>query len=239
MVGPSLLITRRIFLEFFLTSILSQINLWSYDGKSHPTHWANLSPDYHTCGDGQRQSPIDIDITTATAAPIVFNYCPLAIALLNNGRTIQQAGNDTCTLTLDNNVYTLLQFHFHTPSEHTHAGIHYPMEYIWFTDINPPGALAVVSLWITPGIEQPELVALSKQLPQQAGDEINDSTAINPENLLPKNRNLVRYSGSLTTPPCSEGVTWLVMVNPIEASVQQIETFHRLLGDNARPLQRL
>lgn len=239
MVGPALLITRRIFLKFFFTSILGQSSVWSYGGTSDPTHWAELSADYHTCGDGQRQSPIDLDISTATSESLTFEYRPIPLDLLNNGRTIQQAGNDGCTLTLDGKVYQLLQFHFHTPSEHTHNGIHYPMELHLVHQNLSNRALAVVAVWIKLGKEQRELTILSKDLPQQSGEQISDSISINPENLLPKNRRLVRYSGSLTTPPCSEGVTWLVMTTPIEASSQQIDTFHQLLGDNARPLQRL
>ena len=99
-------------------------------------------------------------------------------------------------------------------------------------------ALAVVGVWVKPGDEQPELASLGKTLPQQTGEFVNGAGTVNPLNLLPTERTLVRYSGSLTTPPCSEAVTWLVMTTPIEASVQQIELFHQILGNNARPLQR-
>ncbi|MEM9267038.1 MAG: carbonic anhydrase family protein [Cyanobacteria bacterium P01_F01_bin.13] len=237
MAGLSLL-TRRIFLKLFLAGVASRNDLWGYDGAADPAHWAELSADYHTCGDGRRQSPIDIDITAAMADLVSFDYRPIPINLFNNGRTIQETGSEACTLTIDNSVYTLVQFHFHTPSEHTHGGIHYPME-LHLVHRHPSGALAVVAVWITSGAQQPELVTISKNLPQQTGGRIHNASMVNPDNLLPKLRDLVRYSGSLTTPPCSEGVTWLVMSNPIEASARQIETFHQLLGNNARPLQRL
>ncbi|NEQ54681.1 MAG: carbonic anhydrase family protein [Leptolyngbya sp. SIO3F4] len=239
MVALSLLLTRRIFLKFSLASVIGQMNAWSYSGVSDPTHWAELSADYHTCGDGQRQSPIDLDIIKAVEKPITFNYRPIAINLLNNGRTIRQTGDDGCTLTFNNKIYQLLQFHFHTPSEHTHNEQHYPMELHLVHRHHPTGELAVVGIWIQPGKEQLELTTLSKYLPQQPGGLSKASTVVNPENLLPKNHSLVQYSGSLTTPPCSEGVIWLMMTNPIDASAQQIATFHQLLGDNARPLQRL
>ena len=239
MVGSSLLLTRRIFLKFSFAGLLGQINRWSYGDKSGPTHWAELSTDYHTCGDGQRQSPVDLDITQARVAAVSFDYHPIAIDLLNNGRTLQQTGDDSCILTLDNKIYQLLQFHIHTPSEHTHGGLHYPMELHLVHRHPTTGALAVVGVWLTPGKEQSELTTLSKHLPQQPGEQIANSTSINPENLLPTNHSLVRYSGSLTTPPCSEGVTWLVLTTPLEASAQQLATFHDLLGDNARPLQRM
>ncbi|MEL6332454.1 MAG: carbonic anhydrase family protein [Cyanobacteria bacterium J06626_26] len=239
MVGFSLLLTRRIFLKFSFAGLLGQITGWDYGNESGPTHWAELSAAYHTCGDGQRQSPIDLDITQAQVAAISFDYHPIAIDLLNNGRTLQQTGDDSCTLTLDNKIYQLLQFHIHTPSEHTHGGIHYPMELHLVHRHSPTGALAVVGVWLKPGNEQPELAILNKHLPQQPGEQMANSTSINPGHLLPNNHSLVRYSGSLTTPPCSEGVTWLVLTTPIEASTQQLDTFHNLLGDNARPLQRL
>ena len=242
MVALSPLITRRIFFKLTLAStvgqVVSQNDLWSYDGDTDPTHWTDLSTDYHTCGDGQRQSPIDIDITTARQIPVTFNYHPIPIALLNNGHTIQQSGDGSCTLTLDHQDYPLLQFHFHTPSEHTHGGVHYPME-LHLVHKHPSGALVVVGLWLTPGREQPELAALSKTLPQRPGEQIKKTTPINLTNLLPQDQTLVRYSGSLTTPPCSEGVTWLVLTTPMEASPHQIEHFSQLLGNNARPLQRL
>lgn len=239
MVGFSPLLTRRIFLKFSFAGLLGQITGWDYGDKSGPPHWAELSAAYHTCGDGQRQSPIDLDIAQAQTTAISFDYHPIAINLLNNGRTLQQAGGNRCTLILNNKIYQLLQFHIHTPSEHTHGGFHYPMELHLVHRHPPTGALAVVGVWLTPGKEQPELTKLSQHLPQQPGEQVANSASINPRNLLPKNRSLVRYSGSLTTPPCSEGVTWLVMTTPIEASVQQLDTFHNLLGDNARPLQRL
>lgn len=227
------LLSRRVFLQLALTSFI-----WDYNGSNGPNQWATLSPDYHTCSDGAQQSPIDIDITQAIDLPVTFSYRPIPVDLLNNGRTLQETGDDRCTLTLDNQTYTLIQFHLHTPSEHTHDGKLYPMELHLVHRQPETGGLVVVGVWIKPGVEQPELTALSKQLPQQPGEHIYMSDTLNPKNLLPTAKNLVRYGGSLTTPPCSEGVTWLVMVNPIEASPQQIETLHNLLGNNARPLQR-
>lgn len=238
MVDFSLLITRRIFLKFSLAGWLGQINAWNYGGEAGPEHWAELSADYHTCGDGGRQSPIDVDIAKFTQDAVVFDYDAIAIDLLNNGRTLQQAGETGCNVTLDNQVYQLWQFHFHTPSEHTYRGVHYPME-LHLVHRHPiTHALVVVGIWIKSGAKQPELDILSQYLPQQPGDRVKAAEQVNPANLLPVNHRVVRYIGSLTTPPCSEGITWLVMTTPIEASEQQIETFHQLLGDNARPLQR-
>ncbi|MEM7063873.1 MAG: carbonic anhydrase family protein [Cyanobacteria bacterium P01_B01_bin.77] len=239
MVSPYLLIPRRTFLELSLAGILGQIPQWNYGDTSGPTHWADLSTDYRICRDGQRQSPIDLDITQATVASVSFDYHPITIDLLNNGRTIQQTGNDSCTLTLDNEVYQLLQFHFHTPSEHTYGGIHYPMELHLVHRHASTGALTVVGLWLKPGVEQSELTALAQYLPQHPGQQIHGTAVINPANFLPQNPSLVRYIGSLTTPPCTENVTWLMMTTPIEASTDQIELFSHLLGNNARPLQRL
>lgn len=239
MVDPALLITRRTVIESFLAGIIGQIPQWGYDGASDPSHWAELSADYHTCGDGKQQSPIDLDITKTDKASVTFDYRPVAISLLNNGRTVQQTGSQRCTLTINDQVYQLLQFHIHTPSEHTQNTVHYPMELHFVHRHLKTGELVVVGVWLKPGAAQPELEALTQHLPQRPGEQIRDSIQLNPANLLPKNSHLVSYSGSLTTPPCSEGVTWLVMTEPIEASARQIDTFHRLLGNNARPLQRL
>ncbi|MEM7796084.1 MAG: carbonic anhydrase family protein [Cyanobacteria bacterium P01_C01_bin.118] len=238
MVDFSLLITRRSVLKLSLAGWLGQINPWTYGGEAGPEQWAELSADYHTCGDGVRQSPIDLDISKSIPDAVVFDYDAIPIDLLNNGRTLQQAGKTGGTLTLDNQVYQLRQFHFHTPSEHTYRGVHYPMELHLVHRHLTTKALAVVGIWIKSGAKQPELDILSQYLPQQPGDRIKAAEQVNPAHLLPVNHSLVRYSGSLTTPPCSEGVTWLVMTTPIEASAQQIETFHQLLGNNARPLQR-
>ncbi len=233
MISPFFVLTRRAFFKLSLASLL-----WGYDDDQGPPLWPTLSADYHTCGDGQQQSPIDIDTTQATANPVSFAYRPIPIDLLNNGRTIQATGNDGCTLTLAGQVYPLSQFHFHTPSEHTDGGTRYPMELHLVHRHPMTQALIVVGVWIKPGREQPELTVLGQQLPQQSGERISNVNRVNPDNLLPTARQLVRYSGSLTTPPCSEGVTWLMMANPIEASAQQIATFHQLLGNNARPIQR-
>lgn len=237
MAGLPLLITRRFFIKGSLAGIVGQIKGWSYGGDLGPTHWGELSTEYQICGRGQHQSPIDLDMVQARAGAVGFHYRPIEVNLLNNGRTIQQTGDEHCTLTLDNQVYQLLQFHFHTPSEHLHKGRHYPMELHLVHRHPASGALAVVGIWVTPGGPQPELAAMGNYLPPQPGKTSRAPRPINPANLLPLDRRLVRYSGSLTTPPCSEGVTWLVMATPLEASVQQIEAFHRLLGNNARPLQ--
>ena len=229
--------TRRLFLQGSLASTVGQISGWSYGGDLGPSHWGELA-EYRLCGQGQHQSPVAVDMAQARLEPVVFNYGPVAINLLNNGRTIQQAGDSRCTLTLDDRVYQLLQFHIHTPSEHVQAGRHYPGELHFVHRHIESGALAVVGVWLTPGTEQSELATLSRYWPQQPGANAAAPRRINLANLLPADRHLVRYSGSLTTPPCSEGVTWLMMATPLEASVQQIDTCHRLLGDNARPLQR-
>ncbi|MEM6256594.1 MAG: carbonic anhydrase family protein [Cyanobacteria bacterium P01_D01_bin.156] len=227
------LLQRRVFLQLAFTSFL-----WDYNGNNGPNQWGTLSADYHTCSDGRQQSPINIDITQAIDAPVSFHYRPIPINLLNNGRTIQETVDRPCTLTLDNQTYNLIQFHLHTPSEHTCNGRHYPMELHLVHRQPETGALAVVGVWIKPGVEQSELTILEQQLPQQPGDRIQTVDSIDPNNLLPAAKTLVCYQGSLTTPPCSEEVTWLIMVNPIEASSQQIDVLHKLLGDNARPLQR-
>lgn len=230
------LMARRAFLKLALAGLA--VPVWGYDGAAAPEHWAELSADFHTCGDGQRQSPIDIDISKAVADPLGFDYGPIPIDLVNNGRTIQQVGSEGCRLTLDAQVYELVQFHFHTPSEHTHDGVHYPMEVHLVHRQRATGALAVVGIWIKRGDEQGDLALLSGHLPQETGERIQGAGVVNPANLLPLDRRFVRYEGSLTTPPCSEGVTWLVMTTPVAVSSRQVEVFVERLSNNARPLQR-
>jgi carbonic anhydrase len=214
---------------------------WTYEGKSGPEHWAELQADFRVCGLGLEQSPIDLDPTQAwsgSLAAIEFDYHEAPLRVLNNGHTIQANYAPGSGITVDGRRFELLQFHFHAPSEHTLEGAAAPME-VHFVHKNAEGQLAVVGVMILAGERNPVLDRIWSHMPAAANEEaVADNIAINAANLLPDESGAYyRYWGSLTTPPCSEGVLWTVLKAPIEASADQIQKFTQLFPNNARPVQ--
>ncbi len=201
--------------------------------------WGEISEEYKVCGIGQAQSPIDIpskQAIEAEPAPLAINWQSFTPEVVNNGHTIQantdgQAG----TVTLGGKDYKLLQYHFHHLSEHTVDGEHAPME-VHFVHQSDAGDLLVVGVLINEGVANPNLAALWEVMPQDHG-EARAKQAVNPEDLLPENKAAYRYKGSLTTPPCSEIVTWHVLKDSVTASPEQIEKFKALYPANYRPVQ--
>lgn len=213
---------------------------WSYEGDSGPEHWSMLSEDYAVCGTGHEQSPIDV----AAAAPedlanIAFNYRPSNVNILNNGHTVQVNYDAGSTIELDGTTYNLLQFHLHAPSEHTVDGRSFPAE-LHLVHQNADGGLAVVGVLIEEGAENNNFASVWANLPaeEQAVETIGGAT-VAADSLLPADRLSYRYDGSLTTPPCSEGVEWLLLTTPIEMSAAQIRAFVDIVEDNHRPVQPL
>ena len=212
---------------------------WGYEGKEGPEHWAELSHDFSMCGEGKFQSPIDINETiTGKLAQIKTNYNDAELEILNNGHTIQVNYPKGSNMVVDGVKYNLLQFHFHTPSENTIAGKKFPME-LHFVHATDDGKLGVLGVMIDEGKENKELAKIWAHLPthKTAANKIN-GVKINGKNLLPNKSEYYRFSGSLTTPPCSEGVNWHVMANPISASKAQIDAFKKVFSMNARPVQQ-
>lgn len=212
---------------------------WSYQGQSGPDHWGDLSSDYRLCAQGLHQSPIDLDTLPAEPVHWQHDYHPTPLKLTHDGHTIRADYAPGSSLTLYGERFELLQFHFHDPSEHSYRGQHQPME-IHFVHQQPQTqALAVVSVLVQAGASNPTLADLWQVLPQQA----QQTTAppqrfINAADLLPEHSTqAVKYGGSLTTPPCSEGVTWLVLTQTISATMDQINQFKASIGENARPTQ--
>lgn len=216
---------------------------WGYRGDNDPNHWANLSDDYQTCALGHHQSPIDLPTPLAQSVSalttIAFDYHDTTLQLLNNGRTIQVNAGLSDRLTLDGQCFDLLQFHFHSPSEHTQNGQHYPMEIHLVHRSQATEALSVVSVLAQIGPSNVLLNQIWKHLPDASPEAKTwPKTLINAKYLLPTDtQKFFRYSGSLTTPPCTEGVTWLVMATPITVSQSQVNQFIRGIGPNARPIQ--
>lgn len=213
---------------------------WSYQAATGPDHWAELDPTFATCKTGQGQSPINLTATeSADLIDPEFHYRSAPLNLLNNGHTIQMPYAPGSYVTLDGQRYNLLQLHFHSPSEHaidnqlSDAELHLVHQ-------NDSGEIAVVAVLlqtdeVNDSAEDFEL--LSENLPAIAGDKIRTGKTINAQNLLPSQTTTYRYSGSLTTPPCSESVTWLVMSEPVSLPSVQMTRYKKLLNHNNRPLQ--
>lgn len=216
------------------SAALAEDHHWSYEGDDGPEHWGGL------CSTGKNQSPVDLqNAMTAKLAPLSFKYESLAQDVFNNGHTVQVTYAPGSTLTVDSHQYQLKQFHFHAPSENLLNGKHFPLE-AHFVHADAEGNLAVVAVFFEKGAANAALDKLGKDLPVHAGDKHDLDAKIAAAELMPKTREYYRFSGSLTTPPCSEGVNWLVLKHPVTASGQQIEQLHAAMGhDNARPVQPL
>lgn len=220
---------------------------WSYGGDTDPDHWATLETRFQLCATGQRQSPINLSaLGSPTPQALTIDYTPAAVRVRNTGRSIfVDFPTGECTLTLDDQRYTLVQFHLHHPSEHQRAGQAFPTE-IHFVHRNAEGQLLVLGRWLArrelPGAEGPADRLLRRVLelaPIGLGEGLEPGVVLNPADLLPDySRSLYRYSGSLTTPPCTEGVTWLLLPEPIAISPALLDRLAARLGRNARPLQR-
>lgn len=208
---------------------------WSYDGQHGPLHWGEFASE---CATGVNQSPINIESATqAKLAKLAFNYQGKVVSLLNNGHTLQTEIEGTNTITIDGKVFTLKQFHFHTPSENHIDGKEYPLE-AHFVHADKAGHLAVVAVFFELGDENVELAKLLKNTPKKGTNSPID-VPFNADALLSDTMDYYRFNGSLTTPPCSEGVRWIVLKTPLSVSDEQVALFNKVMGNNNRPLQSL
>lgn len=211
---------------------------WGYAGEAGPEHWGEMADEFKTCKLGRMQSPIDLggaDIEGRIEVRV--NYRPGQLTMLNNGHTIQVNFPEGSILSSGISRYKLVQVHFHTPSEETVYGVPYPMV-AHFVHADHVGNLAVLGVLFQEGAHNPELDKIVKAAPrQQAAAHVIGGVTLDPALLLPENLSVWRYDGSLTTPPCSEGVRWHVASNPVTASAAQIAAIHAIVGDNARPIQ--
>jgi carbonic anhydrase len=211
-------------------------NHWSYEGGAGPERWGGLDAAYASCSAGSQQSPIDI------AAPIETRQPPLRISwskrpdtILNNGHTIQCDFTEGNTLNIDDHSYMLKQFHFHHPSEHLIQGKRFAME-AHFVHAGADG-LAVIGVLMVAGKPNATFKKIVSTMPSEKGRSIPADPAIDPARLLPARLSYYHYKGSLTTPPCSETVDWLVLAQPVEADEGDIARFAELYPMNARPQQ--
>lgn len=211
---------------------------WGYHGAGGPAHWGTLKPTFKACAAGHRQSPINLEATEpGHLAPLAMHYKVSLIDLINNGRTVQANYGKGSYITLGDERYDLLHFHFHTPSEHRVAGRSFPME-IQFVHRNKRGQIAMVGVLVAFGDYNLAAREIWDRLPKRAHTKSAATRAlINARDLLPGNTKHFRYNGSLTTPPCSENVKWLVLRTPVVFSEGQVAALHRIIGMNARPTQ--
>jgi len=212
---------------------------WTYSGEHGPEHWGELSKAFATCKEGKSQSPVDIvDPIDRELDPIVLSYRGSTTAVVNNGHTLQvDVGRDN-TLQVDGQTFELLQFHLHSPSEHQVEGKSFPLE-AHFVHRNDRGELAVVAILFREGAQNRGMVTIGALAPEEAGMSVALDTPIVDLEIVPENTTHYRYSGSLTTPPCTEGVLWLVVKAVGSVSKEQVENFVRIVGEDARGPQPL
>lgn len=216
---------------------------WGYKGEGGPRHWGDLAPENISCKIGKNQSPIDLrdkaGVGTTGLPQLDIHYRDVPLKILNNGHTLQVNYPLGSYIQVGGHRYELLQFHFHTPSEHKKEGFNYPME-VHLVHKDGDGNLAVMGVIFQEGEENPQIETLLTHLPKEIGkQEIHRNLTLNPVMFVPGNTEFYKYSGSLTTPPCSEGVYWMVFKHPIEASAEQIEKMNEVMGENARPTQEI
>ena len=210
---------------------------WDYTGSSGPEAWGRLKPEFAKCSSGTRQSPIDIrDGLKLELEAVRFDYQPRAFRVVDNGHTVQvnlAAGN---AIEVMGRRYELVQFHFHRPSEERIDGRQFDMvAHLVHKDLE--GRLAVVAVLLERGPALGVVQSVWNNLPLEKGDEVAARTLLDLNELLPSQRSYFTYMGSLTTPPCSEGVLWMVMKQPVGVSAEQLAIFARLYPMNARPVQ--
>lgn len=235
-------IGKAALLALSMISASAYASHWSYEGEGAPEHWSELDDAYKTCLSGMNQSPINIDSTAkAHLTPLQTHYSDGPITLTNNGHTIQ-AGEKADTrdsISLDNQTWTLQQFHFHAPSENTVHGKKFAME-MHLVHKNASGELVVVAVMFDKGAANSELEKLWGVMPGKVDQNVTITPNLDLNKLLPETKTFWRFSGSLTTPPCSEGVTWIVLKEPMSVSAKQLEKFtHTMHHDNNRPVQSL
>jgi len=213
---------------------------WSYSGATGPARWAKLSKDYATCGTGQLQSPIDIPdnkVRKGDIPPLLFNYKPAPIRIVDTGTTIQVNYPPGSFLTVSGKRFELDSITFHKPSESKVNGKGHDMS-MHLVHKGENGKQAIIVVFLDQGNENEVIKTLWKNLPVTKGKEVVvDGAQINAIGLLPKNKDYYQYEGSLSVPPCTESVTWIVLMMPATLSGDEIARFGRLYTGNVRPIQ--
>lgn len=210
---------------------------WAYTGPNGARHWAKLSKDFAACS-GQQESPVDLrSAMAADLGTLAIKWTPFMMAATNNGHTVQFDAPTGNGFDLQGRHYSFVQFHMHDPSEHLIEGRRYPLE-LHFVHKLANGGLGVIGVLVTDGPRNPMLQRVLDNIPADT-DGKRAGPMVDPNALLPVDRSFFMYEGSLTTPPCTETVDWIVMRTPITASLEQIEQFREHFPYNARPIQPL
>lgn len=215
---------------------------WSYSGEHGPEHWGGMKPEFNACAIGQRQTPIHIQSSQTLqgpAEPLRFAYAPSGGSVVNNGHTVQVDVEGDNSLTVRGNSYRLLQFHFHHPAEEkvNHKGFAMVAHLVHRNDL---GQLAVVAVLIEPGEASALIHKVWTHMPLDTHDRVRlPDGLIDLNELLPQDQRYYQFMGSLTTPPCTEGVLWMVMKQPVTVSRDQLRLFAQLFPMNARPVQAI
>ena len=214
---------------------------WGYDGDTSPDRWGGLDASFAVCDTGVEQSPVDLTgaapADAADGGGLDIRWQATEAEVVDNGHTIQVNVAEGSSIVLEGRRFSLVQFHFHVPSEHTVDGTASPME-VHFVHAAEEGDLAVIGVFMEAGDADPAIQNLWEAIPGL--DESPAAVgAFDPGTLLPEGRGYFRYRGSLTTPPCSEVVSWVVMTESISVSQAQVDAFAALYPMNARPVQPL
>jgi len=218
----------------------SSLPKWTYEGKSGPENWGDISSEYITCKKGKFQSPVDIkNVIDAKLPHLDLVFKSANERLVNNGHTIEIKANSEEEFPLDGETFRLVQYHFHTPSENKIDGKSYPLE-AHFVHVDNHGDIAVVAVMFETGKENTALNPILNAIPDEVNKEVDISGRYDLEPLFPKEHSYYRFSGSLTTPPCTEGLRWLVMTDTVALSESQLKKFQiALKHSNNRPVQPL
>jgi carbonic anhydrase len=221
------------------------VSHWTYSGDTGATHWGELSPEWTTCKTGTSQSPIDLETKATTIdktlGKIEFSYTTLPLSIFNNGHTVQVPNTSESGIKVAGQLYKLVQFHLHSPSEHLIDGKPLDLE-LHLVHKNDQGLLTVVGVLFKKGKENKALSSVFANAPIEVTDSAKpvEKTELDLAKLLPSKHNYYMYSGSLTTPPCTEGVNWIVMQAISEVSDAQLAKFREVThGDTVRPVQPL
>ena len=217
---------------------------WGYTGDVAPSHWSELNKKFNMCSEGKSQSPINVVPTKDIDLPALnLNYSTGSKTIIDNGHTVQINIADGSVLKINGVDYKLKQFHFHTPSENNINGKSFPLE-AHFVHATDDGKLAVVAVMFKEGAENKTLAKIWKKLPtlkEKEGTEVKCGlTSDEVKSLMPTNKDYYKFTGSLTTPPCTENVKWFVYKTPLTVSKEQASKFTALFGHpNNRPIQAL
>jgi len=214
---------------------------WGYTGDGAPAHWGDLSPEFIACKEGKSQTPIDITGAVDVDQPVInFSYNPVDVSVINNGHAIQANYETGSSITVAGKTYKLLQFHFHNPSENVINGKYFPIE-AHLVHKSDDGHLAVIAVMFDEGAANPVVETVWRYMPGKANSDITaPNETVNVMEMLPESKDYYGFDGSLTTPPCTEGVKWMVLKTPMTVSPAQVLKFQHIMQvENNRPLQPL